>query len=420
MSVFLYLQYKQHTRNFYLYYHLTDNKKISTVLTAREYLFLRNVFIISVSAFGGPQAHLTMFHKIFVEQQRYLTDLELVELNALCQILPGPTSTQTIIALGFRKGGAKLAYLTLLVWALPACVFMTFLGIFINHFSGNGLSLDFAKYIQPMAIGFVAYGAYKIIPSSIKSGISYLLVIGAALLGFFFRSPYIFPIVIFMGGLITGLKFRSLEKKVKTEQPIEWANFFLYVGVFVIVAVLGGISKSLPIRLFENFYRNGSLIFGGGQVLAPLLFTEFVEYKKYLTAQEFLTGYSIVQALPGPLFSFAAYVGALSMREYGLFGEILGGFMCSLGIFLPGTFLIFFFIRFWERLKQYRAVQASLAGITASSAGLMLSATFLLAEKVEFIWINYAVIVATFLLLVFTRISSFWIVFAGIAAGLIF
>src|SRR5690606_6675244 len=166
---------------------------------------------------------------------------------------------------------------------------------------------------------------------------------------------------------------------------IAWANFLLWGGVLLLAAALGGVTKALPIRLFENFYRNGSLIFGGGQVLTPLLYTEFVQYapKQYLTSEEFLSGYAIAQTLPGPVFSFSSYIGAISMRSYGLGGEILGSLVAAAGIFLPGTFLIFFVIRFWENLKKYRAVRASLEGITAASAGLVAAAAVIMFRSDE-------------------------------------
>jgi chromate transporter len=142
------------------------------------------------------------------------------------------------------------------------------------------------------------------------------------------------------------------------------------------------IPEFLPVRLFENFYRNGSLIFGGGQVLTPMLYTEFVQYapKQYLTSEEFLSGYAFVQGLPGPVFSFSSYIGALAMRDYGIVGEIGGAVMSAAGIFLPGTFLIFFMIRIWEGLKKFRPIRASLEGINAASAGLVAAAAVLLLQ----------------------------------------
>ncbi|WP_317238925.1 chromate transporter [Hymenobacter sp. 5516J-16] len=175
-------------------------------------------------------------------------------------------------------------------------------------------------------------------------------------------------------------------------------------------------------RLFENFYRNGSLVFGGGQVLAPLFYTEFVEFKHYLTAEEFLSGLGMVQALPGPNFSFAAYIGALAMRRdgSGLDGQLLGALVGAVGIFMPGTLLIFFLIRFWDQLKRYRVIKASLEGINAVSAGLVCAATFLLYHPLPDTSVNLILIAATFLVLLWDRVPSYLIVLVALGAGIVF
>jgi chromate transporter len=156
--------------------------------------------------------------------------------------------------------------------------------------------------------------------------------------------------------------------------------------------------------------------------LIPLLYTEFVEFKHYLSSEEFLSGFGIVQALPGPVFSFSAYIGALSMRDQGLLWQILGGLVAAAGIFLPGTFLIFFVIRFWEELKKYRVVKASLEGINAASSGLVIAASFLLFQPIEqnANAINITVLVGTFIILMFTKIPAPFIIISGLIAGLIF
>ena len=130
----------------------------------RYYIFLKDVLVLAVSAFGGPQAHFAMLIKLMVQKRGYLTEEELLELNALCQILPGPTSTQTITAIGFRKGGASLAYLTLLVWMLPAVTLMTTAAILINNYQTKNFSLEFTRFIQPMAVGCARKKASQQIP----------------------------------------------------------------------------------------------------------------------------------------------------------------------------------------------------------------------------------------------------------------
>ena len=150
----------------------------------RYFIFLKDVMLLSVSAFGGPQAHIAMFIKVMVEKRGYLTEVDLIELNALCQILPGPTSTQTITAIGFRIGGAKLAYLTLLVWMMPAVTIMTTAAILINSYQTKNLSLEFTKFIQPMAVGFISYGAFTIAKKVINTKTAIILMILSAVVGY--------------------------------------------------------------------------------------------------------------------------------------------------------------------------------------------------------------------------------------------
>ena len=383
----------------------------------RYVIFLRDVFLLTISAFGGPQAHLTLLLKMMVERRRYLSEKDLIELHALCQILPGPTSTQMITAIGYRIGGPKLAFLTLLVWMLPAVSIMTAVAITLSNLQERELSLAFTRFIQPMAVGFVAYGAYTISLKSVntKKGVAILLV--AAVVSYFVRKPFIFPLLLLLAGFATAINYKKLLPEEKEKIVVKWGNLTLWIGIFLAAALATGFSRAVPVLLFENFYRNGSLIFGGGQVLIPLLYTEFVDFKHYLTSEEFLTGYAIVQAVPGPVFSFSAYIGALSMRQAGIGGEILGAFVASLGIFLPGTFLIFFLLRFWDSLKKYRVIKASLEGILAASSGMVVAAAFLLFEPLEVSFLNVSFVLGTVVLLKFTKIPAPVIILGGLLAG---
>ncbi|MHA6248723.1 chromate efflux transporter [Pontibacter sp. CAU 1760] len=388
-------------------------------MSLRYYIFLRDVLILAFTAFGGPQAHIAIMFKLLVEKRRYLTEQELIELNALCQILPGPTSTQTITAIGFKIGGPNLAYLTLFVWIAPAAIFMALAAVGISFLQEQGISLDFLRYIQPMAVGFVAYAAYMISAKVIHTKTATILMVVSAVLAYFFSSPWVFPALLIAGGAITALRFKQHPLEENKRMHIQWANFFLFGGVLIAAAVLGATTSSLPVRLFENFYRNGSLVFGGGQVLIPLLYTEFVDFKHYLTGEEFLSGYAIVQALPGPTFSFCSFVGNLAMRQYGIAGQLLGSFVATIGIFLPGTFLIFFVIRFWDELKKYRVVRASLEGISAVSSGMVVAAAIQLYHPIENTPLNFGIVVATFCLLMFTRIPAPLLIIAGLLLGFV-
>lgn len=385
----------------------------------RYYIFLKDVLVLTISAFGGPQAHFAMLLDLMVKKRGYLNEKELIELHALCQILPGPTSTQTLTAIGFKIGGPSLAYLTLLVWLIPAFIIMTTAGIAISVIDKNEISLDFTKYVHPIAVGIVGYSAFIIIKKVVKGPVAVFLMVASAFISLYIQTPYVFPVLLIIGGGVTAFNFRKQPVEQKGELHIKWANFLLWGGVFIFAAALGGVTNSLSIRIFENFYRNGSLIFGGGQVLVPLLYTEFVEFKNYLTSEEFLSGFALVQAVPGPIFSFSAFIGAISLKEYGIYSQIIGAAMAALGVFLPGTFLIFFVIRFWEELKKYRIIRASIDGISAVSSGMILAATFLLFAPLQDQPINYFIMPATFLVLVFTKVSTPVMILIGLAAGFI-
>ncbi|GAB3545192.1 chromate efflux transporter [Spirosoma fluminis] len=390
---------------------------VKPVRRIRYFIFLKDVLILALTTFGGPQVHLAMLFDRFVEKRRYLTEGELMELNALCQVLPGPTSTQTITAVGYKIGGPNLAYVTLLIWVLPAVSIMTAAAMGIYYLEQQHLTLQFARFIQPMAVGFLVVAGYRIGKKVIKNQISLALAITAALVAYVFRSPVMTPIVIAVGGLTTALTYEKQERMEKKPLQVQWANFLLWLGVLILAAGLGAITQLLPVRLFENFYRNGSLVFGGGQVLTPMLYNEFVAFKHYLNREEFLSGLGLVQALPGPVFAFASYIGALSMRDAGLSGQFWGSFASTAGIFLPGTFLIFFVYRFWEQLKRYRVVRASLDGINAASTGLTAAAAIALFEPMSPHWPSVVVVLVTVVVLLYTKIPPYLLILGGLLAG---
>ena len=378
---------------------------------------------MSLSTFGGPQAHIAYFLKILVHKRNYLSEEDLLEINSLCQVLPGPTSTQTLTAIGFKIGGPNLAYLTLLVWILPAVTLMTVAALIMDSFQERNVSLAFTRFVPAMAVGFVSYAAYTMSIKTVHTRTGVVLMILAAVFSYLVfelfpsYSPFFYPIALIASGVVTAFKYKAQPKEDKIPIRIRWENFILWAGVLIAAATVGGVTHYLPIRLFENFYRNGSLIFGGGQVLTPLLYTEFVELKHYLTSREFLSGYAIAQSIPGPVFSFSAYIGALSMKDAGTGGQIAGAFLSAAGIFLPGTFLIFFVIRFWESLKKFRAVRASLEGITAASAGLVTAAAIFLFQPLDNTFATYAFTIGTFAMLTFTRIPAALIIVLGLLLG---
>ncbi len=394
---------------------------MSSISSLRQRVFLRDVLMLSLSAFGGPQAHISLMLDVFVERRKYLNEQELLELNALCQILPGPTSTQTLTAIGMKLGGPRLAWLSLLVWALPACLLMTMIALLITYFNQEGFELELLRYVRPIAVGFIAVAAFRLGQKLIHTRLEWFILGLSMLLSLFFTNSYTFPAVLILGALISNFANRErIEKEKYNLRTIRWGNFYLFGAVLVAAALIGNLFQNKPVLFFENIYRFGSLVFGGGQVLIPMMFEQFVTVKSYMTADQFLSGYGLAQAIPGPIFSFASFLGAMTFQENGNLSMLGGAIIGGIGIFLPGTFLIFFIYPAWEELKKMRGVEKAMSGVNAAATGLVSAAAIILMEPVGFDGLNLAVVAGTFVMLYFWKIPPLLIVSLGIMGGVIF
>src|SRR5690606_33888925 len=173
-----------------------------------------------------------------------------MELNSLCQILPGPTSTQTLTAIGFKLGGPNLAYLTLLEWMLPAVTFMTAAAIMMSDIQEKSWSLQFTRFILPMAVAIVRYVAYRISLRTVQLKTGGVLMMLAAVISYLYQTPFVFPAILLGGGLVTAFKYQRLPRNHKEKIVISWSSFALWGGVLILAATLGAITGSLPIRIF--------------------------------------------------------------------------------------------------------------------------------------------------------------------------
>jgi chromate transporter len=399
-------------------------------LNKHQLLFLRDAMLYTFTSFGGPQAHIAVLMREFVEKRGYIKEDELMELNALSQILPGPSSTQTLIGIAWKVGGLRLALITFLIWILPSATIMCLAAVSFQLFASHQRFVHILRFIQPMAIGIVAYATYTFAFKFIKTRVSSMLAIGSLITTLILQNPYAFPILIMMGGIISSaMETQPQENEIRVNlfANVNPKKVGYFIGILLLFAALGALINrtspfSLPIRLFENFYRNGILIFGGGQVLVPLMYTEFVEVKHYLTATEFLSGYALQQALPGPTFSFTSFVGGLSMgnQGYGLAGQIVGSIVAVIGINLPGLILILFIVPFWDDLRKITRIKNSLSGINAVAVGFMATALVLLTRPLGANFLAFGIVIGTFLLLKFTKIKTPFVIIIGVVLGLIF
>ncbi len=397
---------------------------------SRQLIFIRDVSIYTFTAFGGPQAHIAVLLREFVEKRRYISEEELMELNALAQLLPGPSSTQTLVGIAWKVGGIKLAIITFLIWILPSSVIMCLAAISYKMFADRARFAEILRFVQPVAVGIVAYATYTFANKFLKSRVSTMLAIGSLIVTLILQNAYAFPLLVMLGGIISSaLETQPQENELRTKlfANVNPNKVFYFIGILLFFAALGAIVNqtspfSLPIRLFENFYRNGILIFGGGQVLVPLMYTEFVEVKHYLTNPEFLSGYALQQILPGPTFSFTSFLGGITIgnKGGGLIGEVVGSAVAVIGINSPGLILILFIVPFWDDLKKITRIKNSLSGINAVAVGFMATALILLVRPFDLNWMAYLIMAGTFLCLNFTKIKTPIMILIGIILGLIF
>ena len=368
------------------------NKKIQGQNKWRSFLW--DVFICSLGAYGGPEAHYGIFMDQLVTKKKYLKEEEFVELMALTQILPGPSSTQTIVAIGHKIGGGLLGLLTMIVWALPVLIVMTAFSFMGDFLAENNLSKEAFRYISPMALAFIFMAAYRLAKKVIKDRLTFILFIASAIITVFFRLPWVFPLLLLIGG---GLAiFQSNEKEIWNKVVLHppWIYLIFFAFFALAALVFAYITKNTWIDIFESFYRYGYLVIGGGQVVVPLMNSELVELNGYLSQDEFLRGFGLVQGLPGPMFSFSAYAGGMATRGSGVFLQILGAALAGIGIFLPGLLLIYFVFPIWEEVKKIRGIKISLLGITAVASGFVLASGIHMSSKIT--WNLYDVLVLIF------------------------
>ncbi len=412
----------------------------------RHIKFLKDVLIYSLTAFGGPQGHLGMIHRTFVLKKRYLSEDELMDYFSFCQLLPGASSTQLITLIGYKRGGFILSILTLLIWILPACIFMGALSFLLTNFHHQNLTSTVFKFLQPMAIGFLGFSAIKTFNLSIKNPITLILMLISFIFSYlYFKTPWIFPLLIILGGIATNFSNKRIPKKVDIKpRQIKWTNILLFLFLFLITGFLSETARKQEwqnrkaFNLFENFYRFGSIVFGGGDVLLPMMLDQYVARPSDLKIQkmnpnvikinksDLLTGYGLVRAIPGPVFSVGSFVGGMALQKEGNFSQFLGCLIGTTALFLPSILLLFFFFPVWQNLQKYVVVYRALEGINAVVVGVIWAATLYLLKSLSIVNYNsdsvlfVFIIFGTFFILNNTKIPAPFIALFCLFLGFFF
>ncbi|MGT2957845.1 hypothetical protein A9Q68_01835 [Streptococcus bovimastitidis] len=383
--------------------------------------FLKDVFLCALASYGGPEAHYGVFQHQLIEKKSYITEEELAELIGLFSIVPGPSSTQTITAVGYHLGGKKLALLTFLIWVSPAILMMSSLGLFFQLFKDNQLWQSLVRFLPAVAIGFIVYAAINMTRKTVKRLPDLFLYIGIAILAYFTLSWSVWMIFIFLmlAGLINSLPHWSQIKEQwhylgqMNEKP-QWIYLVMLFAIAIILE-LAAINGQPLMTLLASFYRYGYSVIGGGQLIIPMMIEDFVKLQTVISQSDFLAGYAFDQAVPGPLFSFAAFVAsrAFSQSIFALLIGIVGGFT----IFLPGTLLVYFMTPLWQTIRKFKAVSYFLKGVTIAVAALItltaISQTLTRQDNI----LDLIMVLVTTLLLLSKKVPAPIIIIAAMLLG---
>lgn len=356
-------------------------KSLTVGSASKERLTPLEIFLIffrlGLTSFGGPIAHLGYFRQEFVARRRWLDEHAYADLVALCQFLPGPASSQVGIALGLSRGGIPGAVASWLGFTLPSAIALVLFGLGVTYFSGN-LGSGWLHGLKVVAVAVVAQALWGMGKSLSPDKLRATVAVGAAVAVTLFPSALGQVSVIAASGLFGWVFLRNSgalpHNQIQTTSGRATGVLMLFVFFLLLFAlpVAAGSTNSYGVKLFDSFYRAGSLVFGGGHVVLPLLQSQVVP-AGWISNDAFLAGYGAAQAVPGPLFTFAAYLGAVSTQAP---SGWLGAGIALVAIFLPAFLLIAGILPFWEVLRRYEAMQRAMLGINAAVVGLLLSAFY--------------------------------------------
>jgi chromate transporter len=376
-------------------------------------------FRLGLTSFGGPVAHLGYFREEFVRRRAWLDDKSYADLVALCQFLPGPASSQVGIAVGLLRGGYAGALAAWIGFTLPSAVAMVLFGYGIGAL-GDAAGSGWLHGLKVAAVAVVAQAVLGMARTLAPDRARATLAVAAAIIALGAPSSWGQIGAIALGGIVGALLLRGDADVAPAALPLRVSRALgalLLVAFFALLIGLPLLAAAIPsqaLKDFDAFYRAGSLVFGGGHVVLPLLQASVVP-PGWVDNDAFLAGYGAAQAVPGPLFTFAAYLGTVMEPKP---NGWIGASICVIAIFLPSFFLVIGALPFWEELRRRPVAQAALRGVNAAVVGLLLAALY---QPVWTVGItstaDFALAVAAFLLLFMWQTPPWLVVILSAAAG---
>jgi len=390
-----------------------DGKQKTTVATV-FLTFLR----LGFTSFGGPVAHIGYFHDEFVARRKWLDARAYADLVALCQFLPGPASSQVGIGVGMSRAGLPGAVAAWIGFTTPSAIALMLFGFGVLQF-GSAVETGALHGLKVVAVAVVAQAVWSMARSLCPDAKRATLAVLATIAVLAVPSPFVQVGVIVVGGLIGWAILRVDGPKdhiglgVRVNRGFAIAALTLFFAALIGLPILAAAFPSQTMALVDSFFRSGSLVFGGGHVVLPLLQSEVVP-PGWVSNDAFLAGYGAAQAVPGPLFTFAAYLGTVMTDEP---NGITGGLICLLAIFASSFLLVIGALPFWDSLRRVGAIQNALLGVNAVVVGLLLAALY------DPVWTSailsasdFGLALAAFTLLVFWKTPP-WLVVILTALG---
>lgn len=390
------------------------NREKSRLKTLLEILLVSTR--LGLTSFGGPIAHLGYFHEEYVRKRKWMDEKSYADLVALCQFLPGPASSQVGIGIGVMRGGVLGGIISFIGFTFPSVIALILFALILQGL--NVADLSWIHGLKIVAVAVVAHAilgmAEKLTPDLKRKTIALFALVGTLL----WQTAFSQVGVILVAGLLGFLLYREQTESDDTKYEFPISMKFavicltLFFALLIILPILREATSISWIAIFDSFYRSGSLVFGGGHVVLPLLEREFVP-TDWISEEAFLAGYGAAQAVPGPLFTFAAYIGAV-MNGW------QGGLLATFAIFLPAFLLILGSLPFWNMLRQNPKIKGALMGVNAAVVGILISAFY------NPIWtstilkpIDFAFAAVLFSMLVYWKLSPWIIVVTGAIGGLL-
>lgn len=379
------------------------------------WVFLR----LGLTSFGGPVAHLSYFYDEFVNRRKWIDEHSYADLVALCQFLPGPASSQVGIAIGFNRAGIWGAIFAWIGFTIPSAIILVLFGLGLTHYSAE-LNEGFLHSLKIGAVAVVAQAIWMMAIKLCRDKERITIALIASILSGLVVSGWMQIVVIVLGAFSGVLLLRSASilphvGKEKLLSKRQGAFFLVIFFVFLVgLSPLAQIFNNHDLKVFDSFYRAGSLVFGGGHVVLPLLQAEVVP-QGWVSNDAFMAGYGAAQAIPGPLFAFAAYLGAVSKLSPNGWS---GAFLCLFAAFLPAFLLILGVLPFWDRLRKIEYMRFAMLGINAAVVGLLISAFY------NPVWISgindikdLFLALGGFVLLTFWKVPSWAVVIMTVIIG---